>query len=194
MQSKEDDADIKLCDFGFSRRVHTPQSLVTRCGTPTNVSPEILKNIPHDQSTDMWSIGVILYVLLVGYPPFMEDNQHELFRKIRIGEYEFPNEDWKHISNQAKDLIRKLLKVDPLERLTARGALRQPWILETDANLSSRDLSDGLNVMRQRQGRLKSIAKAVMWFNRDRTSEPTVVNDSVDEASYQAVGEDKEVV
>jgi serine/threonine protein kinase len=142
----------------------------------------------------MWSIGVILYVLLVGYPPFMEDNQHELFRKIRAGEYEFSKGDWKNISEEAKDLIRKLLKVDPLERLTARSALRQPWILEADDNLSSRDLSDRLDVMRKRRGRLKSIAKAVMWFNKDRPSEPTVVNDSVDEASFQVVGEEKYIV
>jgi calcium-dependent protein kinase len=119
----------------------------------------------------------------------MEDNQLELFRKIRVGEYVFLNEDWKNISEEAKDLIRKLLRVDPLERLTARGALRQPWILEADDNLSSRDLSDSLIVMRERRGRLKSIAKSILWFNRDRPSDPTVVNDSVDEASDIAVGE-----
>lgn len=186
LTSKEDDADIKLCDFGFSRRVHTPQSLVTRCGTPTYVSPEILKNVPHDQSTDMWSIGVILYVLLVGYPPFMEDSQQELFRKIRAGEYNFPEENWKHISNEAKDLIRKLLKVDPLERLTAGGALRQPWIMETEDSLSSHDLTDGLNALRQRRGRLKNITKAVMWFSRDR-SEPIAVNGNGGEGNVEGV-------
>ncbi|KAI2514214.1 serine/threonine kinase [Fragilaria crotonensis] len=83
LTSKDDDASIKIADFGFSRRVHTPQSLTTRCGTPTYVAPEILKNIPHDTKADMWSVGVITYVLLVGYPPFMEDKQQDLFRKIR---------------------------------------------------------------------------------------------------------------
>ena len=113
--------------------------------------------------------------MLVGYPPFMEDNQHELFRKIRSGEYDFPKEDWDGISAEAKDLIQKLLKVDPLERLTAGGALRHPWMLEADDSLSSRDLSASLKALKQRKGRLKSIAKAVMWFSKDRTSEPTFV-------------------
>lgn len=197
LTSKEDNAHIKLCDFGFSRRVHTPQSLIIRCGTPTYVSPEILKNVPHDQSTDMWSIGVILYVLLVGYPPFMEDSQTELFRKIRAGDYDFPEENWKHVSDEAKDLIRKLLIVDPLERLTAGGALRQPWIMETEDSLSNHDLRDGLNVLRQRRGRLKNIAKAVMWFSRDR-SEPIVVDGHgtrpLEEGSDEAVNTTMSVV
>jgi serine/threonine protein kinase len=93
LQSKDNDSDIRIADFGFSRRVHTPQSLTNRCGTPTYVAPEILKNIPHDTKADMWSVGVIIYVLLVGYPPFMEDKQADLFRKIRSGEYEFFEEE-----------------------------------------------------------------------------------------------------
>lgn len=115
------------------------------------------------------------YVLLVGYPPFMEDNQHELFRKIRAGEYDFPEEDWSAISDEAKVLIQKLLKVDPLERLTAGGVLRHPWMLEADESLSSRDLSSSLMIMKQRKGRFKTIAKAVMWFSKDRNSAPTIV-------------------
>lgn len=70
---------------------------------------------------------MILYVLLVGYPPFMEDNQHELFRKIRSGEYEFPEEDWSAISDDAKDLIKKLLRVDPLERLVRAENISLPY-------------------------------------------------------------------
>lgn len=118
---------------------------------------------------------MILYVLLVGYPPFMEDNQHELFRKIRSGEYDFPEEDWRAVSDEAKDLIRKLLQVNPMERLTAGGALRHPWMLASDVRLSSRDLTESLQTIKQRKGRFKSIAKAVMWFSKDRTASPTVV-------------------
>ena len=86
---------------------------MTRCGTPTYVSPEILKNHPHDESTDMWSIGVILYLLLVGYPPFREVHHRDLFKKIRFGEYSFYPDDWRDISEGAKDIIQKLLVVDP---------------------------------------------------------------------------------
>lgn len=133
---------------------------------------------------------MILYVLLVGYPPFMEENQHELFRKIRSGEYDFPKEDWDKISDEAKDLIQKLLKVDPLERLTAGGALRHKWMLESDAQLSSRDLSGSLNAMRSRKNRFKTIAKAVMWFSKDRTNSPTVVENHAPRALVEGENED----
>jgi len=119
---------MKVADFGFARRVHTPLSLITRCGTPTYVAPEILKNHPHDESADMWSVGVIMFVLLVGYAPFMEDKQRDLFRKIRQGEYTFHSDDWVGISEQAKDMIRSLLVVDPAHRYTAEKALKHEWI------------------------------------------------------------------
>mmetsp|Transcript_19139 Transcript_19139/g.27673 ORF Transcript_19139/g.27673 Transcript_19139/m.27673 type:complete len:733 (+) Transcript_19139:108-2306(+) len=167
LQTKDDDAHIKVADFGFARRVHTPQSLVTRCGTPTYVAPEILKNHPHDTAADMWSVGVILYVLLVGYPPFMEDNQRVLFRKIRYGEYEFFKEDWEEISEEAKDLIQKLLVVDPLHRLTAREALRHYWIVgDNDDMLSSRSLSGSLSELQKSvgQSKLEDAARAVQWM------------------------------
>mmetsp|Transcript_34634 Transcript_34634/g.69966 ORF Transcript_34634/g.69966 Transcript_34634/m.69966 type:complete len:781 (-) Transcript_34634:3058-5400(-) len=147
--SKDDDADIKVADFGFAKRVHVPNSLMTRCGTPTYVAPEVLKNHPHDMMVDMWSVGIIIYVLLVGYPPFMEENQRQLFRKIRMGEYEFYREDWEDISAPAKDLISKLLVVDPNRRITANAALQHEWICKVDEDdLSARSLSSSLDSLR----------------------------------------------
>jgi len=96
------------------------------------VAPEILKNHPHDESADMWSVGVIIYVLLVGYPPFMEDRQRDLFRKIRQGEYTFNYDDWEGVSQDAKDMIRSLLVVDPAHRFSAKKALRHNWICGID--------------------------------------------------------------
>jgi len=131
-QRRDDDSFVKLGDFGFSRRVHTPKSLITRCGTPTYVAPEILKNHPHDESVDMWSVGIVLFVLLVGYPPFMDDNQKILFRKIRLGDFKYLEEDWMDISPGARDLIDAFLTVDPLNRITASEALQHEWISELD--------------------------------------------------------------
>lgn len=128
---------------------HRPHSLITRCGTPTYVAPEILKNHPHDASADLWSIGVILFVLLVGYPPFMEANQRALFHKVRLGEYQFFEPDWEGISDDAKDLVSKLLIVDPACRLTARQALRQAWISKDDITLSTRDLSESISELKK---------------------------------------------
>jgi serine/threonine protein kinase len=172
-QSKDDDASIKIADFGFSRRVHTPHSLTTRCGTPTYVAPEILKNIPHDTKADMWSVGVIIYVLLVGYPPFMEDKQQDLFRKIRCGEYEFFEEDWIEVSEEAKDLIKNLLLTDPAQRLTAAEALENPWFdVGNDFRLSNRSLTSSLRVIREKRKSLRAIATAVMWISRDAKAKP----------------------
>jgi len=129
LETTEHENSLKISNFKFSRRVHTPQSLITRCGTPTYVAPEILKNHPHDEMVDMWSVGVIIYVLLVGYPPFMEERQKDLFRKIRQGEYGFDGKDWKKISKSAKKLIKSLLVVDPSHRMTAKKALTHKWIM-----------------------------------------------------------------
>jgi len=143
--TKDNDTFVKVGDFGFAKRVHTPQSLITRCGTPTYVAPEILKNHPHDESADMWSLGVITYVILVGYPPFMEEDQRTLFRKIRNGEYHFFPEDWNDISPQAKEFIKELLVVDPIHRSTAQQSLGHGWISHCeDEELSSNDLSASL--------------------------------------------------
>jgi len=153
--SMEDNSAIKVADFGFAKRVHVPNSLMTRCGTPTYVAPEVLKNHPHDEMVDMWSVGIIIYVLLVGYPPFMEENQRQLFRKIRMGEYEFFQEDWADISEPAKDLISKLLVVDPSRRIKAQAALQHEWICKVDDDdLSARSLSSSLDSLRSS---LKSI-------------------------------------
>ena len=87
--SESDDSTVKIADFGFAKKVYEKNSLTTQCGTPGYVAPEILEGTPYDERADMWSVGVILYILLGGYPPFIESTQRDLFRKIRKGEYEF---------------------------------------------------------------------------------------------------------
>lgn len=145
LSSKTNNDEIKIADFSFSRRVHTPKSLFTRCGTPTYVAPEILKNHPHDEHCDLWSIGVIIYVTLVGYPPFIEEDQRVLFRKIRLGEYCFYDEDWVGISFESRDLITRLLAVDPDERWSASQALKHGWFTGVhEDKLSNRDISSSL--------------------------------------------------
>ena len=89
LQSSDNDSNIKIADFGFAKKCLRPQSLKTQCGTPGYVAPEILEGTPYDTQADLWSLGVIMYILLGGYPPFIEQNQRDLFRKIRKGQYEF---------------------------------------------------------------------------------------------------------
>jgi len=166
--SDTDHSTIKLADFGFARRVHTPESLTSRVGTPTYVAPEILKNLPHDQRVDLWSVGVVIFVLLVGYPPFLDDKQSELFRKIRGGEWVFYEEDWKHISQDAKNLIEGLLVADPADRWSIEKCLRSKWINQDESELEAVDLQESVQSMRKKKSVLRSMARAFMGLG-DKT-------------------------
>ena len=117
LTSKDDDASIKLADFGFAKRVEfNSEGLVTACGTPGYVAPEILEGKSYGKTVDIWSIGVITYILLCGYPPFHDDNHNALFKKIKKGKFEFDSPYWDHVSDDAKDLILEMLVVDPEKR------------------------------------------------------------------------------
>lgn len=125
------DAPIKLADFGLAKIVSSGgQSSVmhTTCGTPGYVAPEVLKNDGYDTQVDAWSMGVILYILLCGFPPFHDDNQALLFEQIKNGKYDFPDPWWSNISDQAKDLVKKMMTVDPKARYSIDDCLKHPWI------------------------------------------------------------------
>eukprot|EP00124_Ichthyophonus_hoferi_P003769 Ihof_evm6s351 gene=Ihof_evmTU6s351 len=130
---------LKLMDFGFAKEVD--QVLQTPCYTPYYVAPEVLhaeqrKSSRYDKSCDMWSLGVILYILLCGYPPFYSERGAHISpgmkRRIRSGAYDFPDEEWGCISMSVKDLIRKLLHVDPEKRMTIDQMMAHPWIAQPD--------------------------------------------------------------
>jgi calcium/calmodulin-dependent protein kinase I len=138
--SENDDSMIKLADFGFAARVHQPKSLTKQCGTPFFVAPEILIRRPYDQQSDMWSVGCIVYLLLSGNLPFLGRSQKELFRKIIVGRFDFKDEIWNNISDGAKDLVTKLLVLDPDVRLSAKKALLHPWLKVSTDRLSKTSL------------------------------------------------------
>jgi serine/threonine protein kinase len=133
--------------------------------------PEILKNIPHDERVDSWAIGIVIFVLLVGYPPFLEENQTVLFDKIRTGDWTFYERDWSKISKDAKNLIRGLLVVDPKERWSVQEALRCEWIKQDPSTLSNINLSDSINALRTKRSRLRTMANAVMWMKDNNVCE-----------------------
>jgi serine/threonine protein kinase len=155
LTSENDDSDIKIADFGFAKRVHKPKSLTTQCGTPGYVAAEILEGKPYDTQADIWSIGVIVYILLGGYPPFIESNQRTLFRKIRRGQYEFHPEYWGQVSEDAKDLIRNLLNVDPDKRFDSNMALANKWIGADAETLASLDLGFNLEKFKKTNAKRK---------------------------------------
>lgn len=144
----DNDSDLKIADFGFAKVV-PGTGLKTMCGTPGYVAPEILERSPYDEQCDMWSLGVIVYILLGGYSPFEEQSQEVLFKKIRRGEYTFHEEFWGPVSHDAKDLIRKLLIVDPKKRLTASQALKHKWMIVSGDVLANQDLGANLTELKR---------------------------------------------
>ena len=166
LQSEDNDSAIKIADFGFAKKVLTPNSLTTQCGTPGYVAPEILEGIAYDTQSDMWSLGVIIYIILGGYPPFIEQNQRELFRKIRKGQYEFHEEYWGSVSADAKDLISSLLTVQPSKRMTADQALKHRWMMQDASVLAAKDLGTNLSELRKYNAKrkFKAAVNAVSFF------------------------------
>eukprot|EP01101_Sappina_pedata_P008701 TRINITY_DN487_c0_g1_i1.p1 TRINITY_DN487_c0_g1~~TRINITY_DN487_c0_g1_i1.p1 ORF type:complete len:942 (+),score=436.57 TRINITY_DN487_c0_g1_i1:21-2846(+) len=123
----EDNEILKITDFGLSK-VFNDDKLQTSVGSPAYAAPEIFMDVEsYDCSVDMWSLGVIIYVLLAGEPPFYGNNLPELINRILACKYEFDHEIWLQISPEAKDLVTNLLKKDPKERLTAAQCLQHPW-------------------------------------------------------------------
>ncbi|XP_070601700.1 calcium/calmodulin-dependent protein kinase type 1G isoform X2 [Erythrolamprus reginae] len=123
----EEDSKIMITDFGLSK-MEQNGIMSTACGTPGYVAPEVLEQKPYSNAVDCWSIGVITYILLCGYPPFYEETESKLFEKIREGYFEFDSPFWDDISESAKDFISHLLEKDPNKRFTCEKALRHPWI------------------------------------------------------------------
>uniref|UniRef100_A0A0K0ES48 Protein kinase domain-containing protein n=1 Tax=Strongyloides stercoralis TaxID=6248 RepID=A0A0K0ES48_STRER len=123
----DEDSKIMISDFGLSK---TEESgvMATACGTPGYVAPEVLQQKPYGKAVDVWSIGVIAYILLCGYPPFYDENDANLFAQIIRGEYEFDSPFWDDISDSAKDFISHLMCCDPNRRFSCDEALRHPWI------------------------------------------------------------------
>uniref|UniRef100_A0A8D3CUE5 calcium/calmodulin-dependent protein kinase n=1 Tax=Scophthalmus maximus TaxID=52904 RepID=A0A8D3CUE5_SCOMX len=129
LASKSKGAAVKLADFGLAIEVEgEQQAWFGFAGTPGYLSPEVLRKDPYGKAVDLWACGVILYILLVGYPPFWDEDQHRLYQQIKAGAYDFPSPEWDTVTPEAKDLINKMLTINPAKRITAAEALKHPWI------------------------------------------------------------------
>jgi len=126
--SGTDNDQIKVTDFGLSKDFGEA-ALSTSCGTPDYVAPEVLRGAPYDNSVDIWSIGVITYILLCGFPPFYGNSDQEIFEKILKAEYDFPADSWDPVSDDAKDFIKGILILNAAKRPTAAEALQHPWMI-----------------------------------------------------------------
>nr|QHR97357.1 calcium/calmodulin-dependent protein kinase type II subunit alpha isoform C1 [Laodelphax striatellus] len=133
LASKAKGAAVKLADFGLAIEVQGEQhAWFGFAGTPGYLSPEVLKKEPYGKPVDIWACGVILYILLVGYPPFWDEDQHRLYAQIKAGAYDYPSPEWDTVTPEAKNLINQMLTVNPSKRITASEALKHPWICQRE--------------------------------------------------------------
>eukprot|EP01135_Chromosphaera_perkinsii_P000143 Nk52_evm39s32 gene=Nk52_evmTU39s32 len=185
-RTSEPNADIMLADFGLSKLVSDNIALSTACGTPNYVAPEILRQQGYGKPVDIWSLGVICYILLCGYPPFHDDNDAVLFQKIMKGDYEFNPQYWGSISDSAKDLIKKMLVVDPSQRLDADKCLEHPWISGKTA--TDVDIHDTVATSLRAFNARRTFKKAVHTINTVNKLKRMSIADKTDKAKEGEAG------
>ncbi|KAM3846605.1 calcium/calmodulin-dependent protein kinase type IV isoform 2-T2 [Vipera latastei] len=161
------DAPLKIADFGLSKIVADHVTMKTVCGTPGYCAPEILRGCAYGSEVDMWSIGIITYILLCGFEPFYDERGDQyMFKRILNCEYDFVSPWWDDVSLNAKDLVRKLIVLDPKKRLTTFQALQHPWVTGKAANFIHMDTAQKKLQEFNARRKLKAAVKAVVASTR----------------------------
>ncbi|XP_036358787.1 calcium/calmodulin-dependent protein kinase type II alpha chain isoform X19 [Octopus sinensis] len=183
LASKAKGAAVKLADFGLAIEVNgDQQGWFGFAGTPGYLSPEVLRKDPYGKPVDIWACGVILYILLVGYPPFWDEDQHRLYAQIKAGAYDYPSPEWDTVTPEAKNLINSMLTVNPAKRITASEALKHPWICQRErvaAAVHRQETVDCLkkfNARRKLKGVILTTMLATRNFSRVKGSTQQVSN------------------
>jgi calcium-dependent protein kinase len=155
--------NIKLIDFGTCNYIND-KNLTLKVGSPYYIAPEVLKR-NYNEKCDIWSCGVILYIMLVGYPPFSGSTTNELLESVGKGKYTIKSHEWAKVSTQAKDLVIRMLEIDPAKRISAQEALEHPWVKATDQNK--------INTVDQNY--FESVLKNIQDFNaREKLQQATI--------------------
>uniref|UniRef100_A0A8C1LAN9 calcium/calmodulin-dependent protein kinase n=1 Tax=Cyprinus carpio TaxID=7962 RepID=A0A8C1LAN9_CYPCA len=156
LASKMKGAAVKLADFGLAIEVQgDQQAWFGFAGTPGYLSPEVLRKDPYGKPVDIWACGVILYILLVGYPPFWDEDQHKLYQQIKAGAYDFPSPEWDTVTAEAKNLINQMLTINPAKRITADQALKHPWVCQRSTVASMMHRQETVECLRKFNARRK---------------------------------------
>jgi len=156
LASRAKGAAVKLADFGLAIELQNEaEAWYGFAGTPGYLSPEVLNKDPYGRPVDIWACGVILYILLVGYPPFWDDEQNKLYAQIKSGAYDFPAPEWTTVTEEAKKLIDSMLTLNPKKRISAEEALKVPWICNRDRVALAVHRQDTVDCLRQFNARRK---------------------------------------
>ncbi|XP_066147942.1 calcium/calmodulin-dependent protein kinase type II alpha chain isoform X7 [Euwallacea fornicatus] len=178
LASKAKGAAVKLADFGLAIEVSgEQQAWFGFAGTPGYLSPEVLKKEPYGKPVDIWACGVILYILLVGYPPFWDEDQHRLYAQIKAGAYDYPSPEWDTVTPEAKNLINQMLTVNPGKRITAADALKHPWICQRERVASVVHRQETVDCLKKFNARrkLKGAILTTMLATRNFSSRSIIV-------------------
>ncbi|XP_074025873.1 calcium/calmodulin-dependent protein kinase II isoform X1 [Leptinotarsa decemlineata] len=178
LASKQKGAAVKLADFGLAIEVQgEQQAWFGFAGTPGYLSPEVLKKEPYGKPVDIWACGVILYILLVGYPPFWDEDQHRLYAQIKAGAYDYPSPEWDTVTPEAKNLINQMLTVNPAKRITAAEALKHPWICQRERVASVVHRQETVDCLKKFNARrkLKGAILTTMLATRNFSSRSIIV-------------------
>ncbi|XP_076869136.1 calcium/calmodulin-dependent protein kinase type II delta 2 chain isoform X2 [Brachyhypopomus gauderio] len=183
LASKLKGAAVKLADFGLAIEVQgEQQAWFGFAGTPGYLSPEVLRKDPYGKPVDMWACGVILYILLVGYPPFWDEDQHRLYQQIKAGAYDFPSPEWDTVTPEAKDLINKMLTINPSKRITAAEALKHPWICQRSTVASMMHRQETVECLKKFNARrkLKGAILTTLLVTRNFSAAKSLLNKKPD--------------
>ena len=172
LATQDENSPIKVIDFGMSRIFNNKQAMFDKVGTAYYISPEVLDGF-YDEKCDIWSAGVILYILLCGYPPFNGNDDDEIFESIKKRKFVYPDAEWANISKEAKDLINKMLS-DPLTRLTAEQVLGHPWLVnQLNKNTKAKEIKLNFNTFKTYSGANK-LSRAVLTYIASRLTDDEV--------------------
>ncbi|XP_032397230.1 calcium/calmodulin-dependent protein kinase type II subunit gamma isoform X47 [Etheostoma spectabile] len=183
LASKMKGAAVKLADFGLAIEVQgDQQAWFGFAGTPGYLSPEVLRKDPYGKPVDIWACGVILYILLVGYPPFWDEDQHKLYQQIKAGAYDFPSPEWDTVTPEAKNLINQMLTINPAKRITADQAIKHPWICQRSTVASMMHRQETVECLRKFNARrkLKGAILTTMLVSRNFSACKTLLNKKSD--------------
>ncbi|XP_052267360.1 calcium/calmodulin-dependent protein kinase type II delta chain-like isoform X19 [Dreissena polymorpha] len=188
LASKAKGAAVKLADFGLAIEVQgDQQAWFGFAGTPGYLSPEVLRKDPYGKPVDVWACGVILYILLVGYPPFWDEDQHRLYAQIKVGAYDYPSPEWDTVTPEAKNLINSMLTVNPSKRITAQEALKHPWICQRERVAAVVHRQETVECLKKFNARrkLKGAILTTMLATRNFSSRSLMVkkNDGIKEST-----------
>uniref|UniRef100_A0AAV2JML8 calcium/calmodulin-dependent protein kinase n=1 Tax=Knipowitschia caucasica TaxID=637954 RepID=A0AAV2JML8_KNICA len=188
LASKMKGAAVKLADFGLAIEVQgDQQAWFGFAGTPGYLSPEVLRKDPYGKPVDIWACGVILYILLVGYPPFWDEDQHKLYQQIKAGAYDFPSPEWDTVTPEAKNLINQMLTINPAKRITADQALKHPWVCQRSTVASMMHRQETVECLRKFNARrkLKGAILTTMLVSRNFSACKTLLNKKSDGVKSQ---------